>query len=134
MKKFQSIVIVRLDRITRSMINLLTLLQDFEFYGVTLVCTDQPIETGTAIGKLTIHIIGALAEYERELIHDRTMDGLAKAKRAGKLCHRPRKDKDDKLILDLYRTGVSISEIVLKTGLSESTIRRRIKREGVVCL
>ena len=92
-REFEAIVIVRLDRIMRSTKNLLTMIEDLIRWDVALICVDQPIETNTALGRYMITILGATAEFERELIRERVKDGLERAKREGKrLGRRPRKD------------------------------------------
>lgn len=81
---FDAIIIVRLDRIMRSTRNLLNMLEQLQAWGVDLICVDQPIETNTAIGKLLLTLLGAVAEFERELTRERVRDGMARAKAQGK--------------------------------------------------
>ena len=85
----KGVIVIRLDRVMRSTKELLTFMEDLESWGAFLICVDQPIETGTAAGRLMITILGAMAEFERELIHDRVKDGLARAKKEGKKLGRP---------------------------------------------
>jgi putative DNA-invertase from lambdoid prophage Rac len=123
-RKFDAVVIVRLDRITRSITNLLSIIQDLEAWGVSLVCTDQPIETDSATGRLLIHILAALAEFERELIRERVIDGLEKAKRDGKKIGRPRSSIDIKKALELREKGLSYREIARELKASHATVAR----------
>jgi len=81
---FDAIIVVRLDRIMRSTRNLLNMLEELQAWGVDLICVDQPIETNTAIGKLLLTLLGAVAEFERELVRERVRDGMARAKAQGK--------------------------------------------------
>lgn len=91
--KVDIILITKLDRMMRSTANLLTVMQDLERWGVALECLDQPIDTKSAIGKFMITLLGAVAEFERELTRSRVKEGMARAKAEGKHCGRPRKVK-----------------------------------------
>jgi len=90
-RKIDLILIIRLDRMMRSVKNLLSVLEDLERWNVALECVDQPIETHSAMGRMMITILGAVAEFERELISERVKDGMARAKAEGKHVGRPRK-------------------------------------------
>ena len=81
--KFDKILAVKIDRIARSIINLLDVMTDLENWNIKIEFLDQPIDTSTPTGKFTLTILGALAEFERELIRDRTNQGLARAKAQG---------------------------------------------------
>ena len=125
--RFSAILIVRLDRITRSLINLLHLLEKLDAYKVSLICTDQPIETETPSGRLLIQILGALAEFERELIRDRVKDGMAKAKADGKHVGRPiltLTPAEVDHIVDSRKEGHSWSEIAKTLNIPASTVRK----------
>ncbi len=74
--KFRAIVVSRLDRIGRSLKHLISLMDEFQSKKVELVCISQNIDTTTSAGKLQWQIIGAFAEYERNLISERTKEGL----------------------------------------------------------
>jgi len=60
-RRFEAIIIVRLNRITRSISNLLRIIEDLQAWNVGLICVDQPIETNSTTGRLMIHILTALA-------------------------------------------------------------------------
>jgi site-specific DNA recombinase len=87
------ILVTKLDRMMRSTANLLAVLQDLERWGVGLECLDQPIDTKSAMGKFMITLLGAVAEFERELTRSRVKEGMARAKAEGKHCGRPRNVK-----------------------------------------
>lgn len=86
---FDIILVTKLDRIMRSTKNLLNVLDDLERWKVGFECVQQPIETTSAMGRLMITVIGAMAEFERELISERVKDGMARAKAEGKKCGHP---------------------------------------------
>jgi DNA invertase Pin-like site-specific DNA recombinase len=77
-----------IDAIMGSSRNLLNLLEDLDKKGVALICVDQPIETNTAMGRLLLQVLSAIAEFERELTRDRVKDGLARARQQGKVLGR----------------------------------------------
>lgn len=84
-----SIVVVRLDRLARSVSQLIAIMQQIEARGVTFISLGDNIDTSTASGRLTFHIFAALAEFERNLIIERTKAGLDAARAAGRTGGRP---------------------------------------------
>lgn len=88
--QFDIIMITKLDRMMRSVKNLLSVLEDLERWKIALECVDQPIETGSAMGKMMLTILGAVAEFERELIRERVKDGIARSRKEGTAHGRPR--------------------------------------------
>lgn len=81
---FNCIMIYKLDRLGRSLKHLITVCEEFHNKGVDLIVTSQGIDTSTATGKLLFNILGSVAEFERELISERTKLGQKKAKNIGK--------------------------------------------------
>lgn len=79
-----TLVTVKLDRIGRSLKNLMEVMTYLRERGVDLVVLDQQIDTTTPSGKLIFHVLGAISEFERDLIRERTMDGLAAARARGR--------------------------------------------------
>ncbi len=86
-----AVLVVKLDRLGRSVINVVTLIAELEAMGVAVVCTSQGIDTRAAnpCGKMQYQIIAAVAEFEREMIRERTKAGLRVARAAGKVLGRP---------------------------------------------
>lgn len=82
--RFQAIMVTKLDRLTRSLQHLLGLLEEFNKKGVHFIATTQNIDTSTAAGKLQTQILGAFAEFERNIISERTKEGLRVATGVGK--------------------------------------------------
>ena len=110
--RFNGIMAVKVDRIARSLQDLLEIAGNLGSYGVDLLFTDQDLDISSSQGKLMFQILGAFAEYEREIIQDRTKAGLRRARREGKRIGRPgihhkTKEKVRKLRLD----GLSYREI-----------------------
>ena len=126
--RFRKVYVVRLDRITRSLRNLLTLIEGFQERGVGLVCTEQDIRTDTSTGKLLIHFLGAIAEFERDLISERTKEGLARAAAEGRFPGRKPIEIDMKELQKWRDAGLSYSELAKHFGVSKATISRRFKK------
>jgi len=81
---FNCIVIYKLDRLGRSLGHLITVCEELHNKDIDLIVTSQNIDTKTPSGKLLFHILGAIAEFERELISERTKLGQRNAKNIGK--------------------------------------------------
>lgn len=136
-REFDTILIVRLDRITRSLANLLSMLEELEAAKVNLIATDQNIELSSPTGKLMVHLLGAFAEWEREIIQERVRDGLALAKKRGTRSGRPigrppsfspKQWERAKAILQA-EPEISYSELARRTGMERRTLQRKVVRE-----
>lgn len=82
--KFEGIVVTKIDRMGRSLKHLLSLIEEFTKKGVHFIAVTQNIDTSSSMGKLQLQIMGAFAEFERNLISERTKEGLKFAKNVGK--------------------------------------------------
>lgn len=82
--KFRIIVTTKLDRIGRSLKHILSLFDEFKAKGVEFAAVTQNIDTSSPAGRFQMQMLGAFAEFERELIRERTREGLKKAKNVGK--------------------------------------------------
>lgn len=83
------LVVWKLDRLGRSLLGIIETTQELADAGVRLVSLTEGLDLGTPMGRMVLHVMGALAEYERELIRERTRAGLEQAKREGKAHGRP---------------------------------------------
>lgn len=113
--KFDTVVIVRVDRIMRSLKNLYQLFQNLEAWDVRLVATDQDIDTNTTAGRLMLGLLGLLAQWEVEQTSDRVKDGLEKARRAGKRIGRPQ-----------ARVDIKKAQALLDGKINEATYNRSL--------
>lgn len=95
-KQFDAVLIWKLDRLGRSLQHLIQIIQEWQKRGIDFICKTQDIDTTTPSGKLIFHIFGAIAEFERELIRERIILGLERAKKQGKKVGRPKGSKDKK--------------------------------------
>src|SRR5438445_6562326 len=91
-RRFDVIVCWRLDRLGRNLRHLITLLDDLQALGVAFVSLAEGIDATTPAGKLQLHILAAIAEFERERIRERVLAGLQRAKAHGRRLGRPRRE------------------------------------------
>ena len=95
-KRFDAVLVWKLDRLGRSLQHLIQIIQEWNNLGIDFICKTQPIDTTTNEGKLIFHIFGAIAEFERGIIRERINSGLDRARRQGKKLGRPKGSKDKK--------------------------------------
>jgi len=119
-----TLVVWRLDRLGRSLGDLVAIVAGLQDRGVGFESLTEKIDTNSAAGKLIFHVFAALAEFERNLIRERTMAGLAAARRRGRIGGRkPKVDsKMRKQIETMKGAGISITGIASMVGLSRSTV------------
>src|SRR5205085_9326676 len=120
-RRFDVLVCWRLDRLGRNLIHLITLLEDLQALGVAFVSLAEGIDATTPAGKLQMHILGAIAEFERERIRERVLAGLQRARTQGKRLGRPRKE-----VASIVVPGGSVREAARTWGVSKSTAARWI--------
>lgn len=127
-----TVVVWRLDRLGRSLRHLIELAAELEQREVALVSLTESLDTSTPGGKLVFHVFGALAEFERDLIRERTMAGLAAARARGRRGGRPRALTPEKLktARAMHSSGDhDVSSIARVLGVSRATIYRALATE-----
>ncbi|MGG4579133.1 recombinase family protein [Alcaligenes sp. Me129] len=127
-----TLVVWRLDRLGRSLPDLVHIVNDLEQRGVGFESLTEKIETGSAAGKLIFHVFAALAEFERGLIRERTQAGLAAARARGRSGGRKPKlgEKQVREIKALLRDpDIQVSEVARRYGVSRTTL---YKYAGVI--
>ena len=129
---FDAIVVLKLDRFSRSLRSLVNSIDFLKDRKVDFISIQDNIETTTPAGKLMFHIFGALAEFERGLIRERTKIGIERAKREGILCNRPKKGIDVDKAIKLYNSGVILKDIAKINNMSTVTLWKRLDEGGVV--
>ena len=125
-----TVVVWRLDRLGRSLRHLIDLVAELEQRGVGLRSLTESIDTSTSGGKLIFHVFAALAEFERDLIRERTQAGLAAARARGRVGGRPTVWTPDKVkaASALYDAGErDISSIARATGVSRASVYRLLR-------
>lgn len=95
-KEFDGVCVLKMDRWARSTLELVTEVLELNNKGIQFLSIRENIDPTTAIGKLQMNIFAAFAEFEREIIRERTLDGLKRAKKQGKTLGRPKGKKDSK--------------------------------------
>jgi DNA invertase Pin-like site-specific DNA recombinase len=129
-RKGDTLVVWRLDRLGRSLPHLITTMTDLEEQGIGFKSLTENIDTTTSGGKLIFHIFGALAEFERNLIRERTQAGLTAARARGRIGGRPRTLTPRQILIaqSLYDDPKnSIQEICRTLKISKVTLYRSIK-------
>ncbi len=126
------LVITRLSRAMRSLKHLLALADDLRERGIGLKVLKQDIDTTTPTGRLVFNILGAIDEFQRELIVEGTIEGLAAAKARGKLAGRkpsytPQQAETAKMLFD--KGDMSAEEIGKVIGVSRATVYRMINKD-----
>lgn len=124
-----TVVIWKLDRLARSLSQLLTTATKLDEAGIGLASLTEKIDTTTPGGRLVFHVFGALAEFERGLLRERTLAGLKSARLAGRVGGRPRRLSDEKLDLAralLQGSDASVLTVAKTLGVSDSTLYRHL--------
>ena len=128
MTEGDTVVIESLSRLGRSTKDLIELTELFQSKGVHLVSLKESIDTSTSTGRLLFTLMSAIAQFERDVIADRTREGLRSARARGRTGGRPKADTDAvKKAIKLYNTKqYSIKEIEELTGVKKSTLYRNL--------
>ena len=130
-----TLVVWRLDRLGRSLRHLIDQMADLQDRGVAFRSLQENIDTSSSGGKLIFHIFASLAEFERDLVRERTHAGLQAARARGKVGGRPRLLSGDKLrtAQKLYeQQEMTVAQIGEVLGVSRTTVYRALRRESGV--
>jgi DNA invertase Pin-like site-specific DNA recombinase len=132
-RKGDTLAVTKLDRLARSVADLLAIVARLEAKGVSLRVLSmggQPVDTGTATGKLMLTMLGAVAEFERALMLERQREGIAKAKADGKYKGRvPTAQRQADAVMKLKAEGVKPTEIAQRLGLGRASVYRILGRD-----
>ena len=119
-RRVDVVVVWRLDRLGRSLRHLIWLLDELGALGVAFVSLGEGIDTSTPAGRLQLHVLGAIAEFERERIRERVRAGLVRARRQGKRLGRPPKPLTPYQLDSVAH--LSVREAARKLGVSKSVL------------
>lgn len=115
------LVITRIDRLARSIFDLQVIVKTLDEKGVSLHCTEQPVDTSTAVGKCFLQMLGVFAEFETNLRKERQLEGISKAKAEGRYNGRPPKIDKEK-VRTLASEGMTHAQIAKEMGCSRGSI------------
>jgi len=126
------LVVWKLDRLGRSLSQLLQIVTDLQKRGVAFRSLTEQMDTTTPHGEFLFSVFGALAQYERALTRERILAGLAAAKKRGTTSGRPQAISDEKLnaILEALNAGTSKAAICRTFGVKRSTLYDALKRQA----
>ncbi len=125
-RKFDAVLVWKLDRFARSLKQLVNALAEMEALGVAFVSLRDNLDLSTPSGRLMFQIIGAMAEFERALIQERVRAGLRHARAQGKRLGRPGVKVEVKRIRELRAHGASLRAIARQLGLGLGTVHRAL--------
>jgi len=147
-RKFDCVLVWKLDRFGRSLVDCLNNIKTLEDHGVRFIAVTQGLDTDqrNPASRFLLHVLGAAAEFERSLIQERTQAGRQryqqdyKSGRVGKTVHsrsgrnlpphRPKKVFDHEKVFELRRSGLSLREIAKKLGLGLGTVTRTLQERS----
>lgn len=128
--KFDILLVTKIDRFARSIIDCLVSVEILNSCNVSFAATSQPIDTSSAMGKLTLQIMSAFAEFERSIINERMQTGRRAAEKRGVVCNRPRKDISRRQLEDLISKGLSANACAKYFQVMPTTIIQRLREYG----
>jgi DNA invertase Pin-like site-specific DNA recombinase len=126
-RTFDVVLVWKFDRFARSLKHLIDALEEFRILGIDFVSFSEGIDTTTATGQLMFHIVGAFAQFERELIRERVRSGMAHARAMGKRIGRPRALVDREKVTQLRAQGLSLRATARTLDIPVSRVRRALK-------
>ena len=133
LRKGDILVVWKLDRLGRSLAHLIQRIKELNDKGIGFKCLQESIDTTTSGGQLIFHIFGALAEFERQLIRERTQAGLKAARARGRLGGRPPvlSKRDVTKLNNLYNKGeFSVKDICKLFNITKPTLYRYVKNSN----
>jgi putative DNA-invertase from lambdoid prophage Rac len=129
-RRFDAVLVWKLDRFGRSLVHCVSGIQELSSLGIRFIATSQGLDTDESnpASKLLMHILAAVAQFERELIRERVSAGMRNAKskgtRSGKAIGRPRRVFDRGEVLRLRQDGVSMAQIARRMQVGVGTVAR----------
>jgi DNA invertase Pin-like site-specific DNA recombinase len=129
-RSVDAILVWKLDRLGRSLKHLVTTIGDLAAYNVSFVSLRDNLDLSTPSGRLMLHIIGAMAEFERELIKERVTAGIAAARKRGSRIGRPRVYVPAEKVRKLRDAGVPWRQVAKRLGCGVGTAVRALEQAG----
>ena len=129
-RKFDMVLVTKVDRFAKSITDCLVNVEKLRSNGISFATTSQPINTSSIMGKLTLNIMDAFADFEREIIRERMEAGRKAAEGRGVVCHRPRKEIQKKSLIELIEKGLSANAAAKVLEVDPATITKRLHEYG----
>jgi DNA invertase Pin-like site-specific DNA recombinase len=129
-KKFSVVLVAAFDRIARSTRNFLQVVDELDSLGIEFVSRREGVATGDAMGRLFVTIISAIAELERSLVAERVKSGMRRAKLEGRQIGRARLDVNREQVVRDRRSGMSLTQVAKKHGISRASVCRLMKESS----
>ena len=129
LKNGDTLIVWKLDRLGRSLIDLVEIVNSLKGKGINFLSLQESINTNTGVGKLTFHIFASIAEFERDIIKERTMAGILAARKRGRIGGRPRALTQNEIIKakELHKVkALAVSDICNIFDIGRSTFYRYI--------
>ena len=129
-RKFNTLYVLSIDRLSRSVKNLIESVETLNDLGITIVFQRENIDTKSAMGQFFLTVLGSLAQFEREIMRERINAGIARAKSQGKKMGRPSKLNDGlrNAVTMLYQKGVSIRDIAKTCTVGIGTVYKVVDK------
>jgi len=121
-----TLVVYKLDRVARSLPHLIEIMENLKRRGIDFLSVTEAIDTNTSSGRLMFHVVAAIAEFERDLIRERTQAGLDAARAKGRTGGRPRRMTQEKIVAvrELLASGTAVKDAAAAVGVSVPTLYR----------
>jgi DNA invertase Pin-like site-specific DNA recombinase len=129
-RKFNTLYVLSIDRLSRSVKNLIETVETLNDLGITIVFQRENIDTKSAMGQFFLTVLGSLAQFEREIMRERINAGIARAKSQGKKMGRPSKLNDGlkNAVTMLHQKGVSIRDIAKTCTVGIGTVYKVVDK------
>ena len=131
LQKGDVLVVYKIDRIARSLFDLLAILRQLETVGATIKSVTEPLDTTNSMGVFVVQILGAVAQLERSMIRERSIAGQIAARARGRMPGRVRalpSEDEAALVAEYAAGGITQAGLATKYGVSPSVVKRAIQR------
>ena len=129
-KRIEGVAVWKFDRLSRSLTDLINTVNFFKEHDIELMSKHELVDTSKPEGKLLFNILGSIAEFEIDTIRKRTELGMKRARREGKLCHRPRKEIDIEFVKKKLEQN-NLTEVANMLKMTRVTLKKRLTEAGI---
>ena len=130
-REFDVVLVARFDRFARSVKHLSNALEEFNAIGIDFISLNESVDTSTPMGKMVFTILAAVGELERNIIRERVVMGMERAKRQGKHIGRRRLVVRTLEVVRLKEEGLSLRQIAAEVGISHTKVAQVLRAEGM---